>query len=223
MNAEKIFARQVPPDMQESPLFLQGDFPEGVVFTGNRQFREHTTPAWDKLGNVWDIPDRFGADEWYQNLTEALNDLVPRDVGKSYTSRQVHEWKELLSVWDDTDPEHLAAALSLITCKPYECTVLRGCSQGDWVRVYYPSKEWTRESLDQLEAEYFNAGTEWIVHEGVTAPGNADDIEGHSIYCYEWGTETIKQELAKHTGVAPENVVLFEFKGYSQTGTWGAV
>ena len=91
------------------------------------------------------------------------------------------------------------------------------------MRVFYPSREWTRESLDQLEAEYFNTGTEWIVHEGATSPEKADEFEGYSIYCYGWNTETIKQELAEYTGVDQENVVLFEFEGYSQIGTWSAV
>ena len=37
----KIYARQIAPEYQESPLFLEGSWPEKVYVFGNRRLNQH--------------------------------------------------------------------------------------------------------------------------------------------------------------------------------------
>lgn len=164
---KKVYAKQVPPEWQESPLFNMGYFEEmwpGIYLTGNRNFRGYTTDEFDA------IYDRF-------------------------------------------DEKHILRALHLIFGKKYAMCVLRGDSQSDWIECYYPAEEYTLKELHMLESEYFNLGTEWIIHDSDTAPESPDQIEGYSLYCYE----DSRREIALATGVTPENVVLWEFDGWTQT------
>lgn len=214
----KVYARQINPEYQESPLFWSDVWPENVVFTGNRHYNEHTIPAWEKLGSVEEVIDSYGPEEWYRNITEALNDLVPRDDEKGYNTRQVHEWKKLLDEWDIADDECKAEALSLITGKKYDYTTLRGCSQGEWIDIFYPAEEWGRKPLDCLEMEYFNTGSEWIIHDTETEPETPEDISGYSVYCYGWDTDSIKDEIKEITGA--EEVVLYEYRYSYGVESW---
>lgn len=214
----KVYARQINPAYQESPLFLSDVWPENVIFTGNRYYNERTIPAWDKLDNVEEVIDSYGPEEWYRNITDALNDLVPRDDGRGYNTRQVHEWKKLIDEWDIADDDCKAEALSLITGKKYDYTTLRGCSQDDWIDIFYPVEEWDRKSLECLEMEYFNTGSEWIIHDEETEPETPEDISGYSVYCYGWDTDSIKEEIKEITGA--EEVVLYEYSGSYSVDQW---
>ena len=214
----KVYAKQVNPAYQESPIYWSDCLPEGIVFTGNRDYETHTIPAWDKLDNVDEVIDSYGPEEWYRNITEALNDLVPRDDGKGYNTRQVHEWKKLLDEWDIADDECKAAALSLITGKKYDYTTLRGYSQGEWIDIFYPVEEWDKQALYNLEADYFNTGTEWIIHDEETDPETPEDISGYSVYCYGWNTDNIKEEIKEITGA--EEVVLYEYSDSCPVDQW---
>lgn len=214
----KVYAKQVNPAYQESPIYWSDCLPEGIVFTGNRDYETHTIPAWDKLDNVEEVIDSYGLEEWYRNITEALNDLVPRDDEKGYNTRQVHEWKKLIDEWDIADDDCKAEALSLITGKKYDYTTLRGCRQGDWIDIFYPAEEWDRKSLDCLEMEYFNTGSEWIIHDEKKEPETPEDISGYSVYCYGWDTDSIKDEIKEITGA--EEVVLYEYSGSYSVDQW---
>ena len=45
----KIYAKQVSPEYQESPLFIEGCFPDNIILTGNRDYNSHTTPEFDQI------------------------------------------------------------------------------------------------------------------------------------------------------------------------------
>ena len=44
-----IYARQIAPEWQESPIFLDGMFPENIVVTGNRDYISRTTAEYDRV------------------------------------------------------------------------------------------------------------------------------------------------------------------------------
>ena len=79
-----------------------------------------------------------------------------------------------------------------------------------------------REALAAFEVEYFNTGSEWIVHEGEFDPEQhgPEDIEGYSIYCTSY---KVQEEIAAYEGVKPEEVKLFEFSEFSRVPVYKAV
>lgn len=223
-----IYARQIAPEWQESPIFLDGMFPENIVVTGNRDYISRTTAEYDRVldtlesyAEVLESPWEYG----YKCATEAAIDLLQPVKGK-FSTGNIHALKGYFSRYGTgssrDDKEIIARVLSLVTGQPWQWSIIRGCCQGDWQEVFYPVNEWGREALAAFEVEYFNTGSEWIVHEGEFDPeqNGLEDIEGYSIYCTSY---KVQEEIAAYEGVKPEEVKLFEFAGFSQVPVYKAV
>lgn len=51
----KIYAKQISPEYQESPLFLCEEFwPEGIILDGNRDYTSRTISAYDDIKRYFD-------------------------------------------------------------------------------------------------------------------------------------------------------------------------
>lgn len=219
----KYYVAQIEPEYQTPPLFMGEEYwPEGVAVTGNRYFKAHTFQAFDLIQNVWDVVDAWadiqdrGVWSGWNNITQALNNLVPRDDGKGYNSHQVHRWKKLLERWDDTEDDRVEA-LELITGTEYECTTIRGTCQGDWNIMYHPAS-WSREAVWEFEAEYFNTGAEWMVHDEDNVPTCVADVSGWCIYTHAWSLQGVIDELSQAIGCNPDQLHIWEYLG---NGEWG--
>lgn len=105
--------------------------------------------------------------------------------------------------------KHILRALYFMTGKKYERHTIRGCCQRDWQDIYYPAADYSRDSLEYLEIEYFNLGTEWVIT-------SAEDPDGYGLYCYATDTDAIRAEIADATGENPENVILQTFTGWKR-------
>ena len=218
-----IYARQVPPEYQESPLFWDDNL-DGVEIYGNRHYNGITSALFDRLPGIlddladaWDDFTDGTPPAWYDSWAEALADIAPPEGRPEYTRQErKKDWPELLArnYNEYNRPEYLAAALSLITGQEWDSCTLRGCCQGDWQNCIFRRDLWDAASLERLEAEYFNTGTEWIVHDEETPPEDAEEINGFSVYCTEWSDDGIKREIADAAGGAPEAVKLFKFSNY---------
>ena len=237
---EKIYARQIAPEYQESPLFM-GDWfdwdAEKLSVCGNGHFCEHKTELFERVEQVLNDGElayildgiKDGTEEYYKTATEAITDyLPPEKCGKRYSTREIHELRELVldyagsyAVRDCDDI--LCAVLSIVAGERYDCRTIRGCCQSDWNTVYYAAASWTREALDNFETEYFNEGTEWIIHDEPEEPNAPEDISGYSVYCHAWNTDGIRREIAECAGVSPEDVILYEYAGYSKVAKYHLV
>lgn len=228
-----IYARQVSPEFQESPLFLdECFFPDDIILTGNRDYNSHTIPAYDDIIRYFDEM----AEHWkephfyftYENgvyirhtqkaeytIAEILREWdFCRSDGKPWTIRQRHKWRVLMESENSaTDEEIILPALSLLTGHKWETGTIRGSCQSDWQNVIYNADTWNRERLTQFETEYFNEGTEWIIHAEDTAPESPDEISGFSVYCVSWKEEDIFAEIAEAAGGSPEDVILYAYDG----------
>lgn len=58
----KIYAKQVPPEYQESPLFY-GDWPENVFVFGNRHYNQHAERLEEIRAALEEIADVWGGNE----------------------------------------------------------------------------------------------------------------------------------------------------------------
>lgn len=230
MMSKKVYARQVPPEYQTSPLFYDNEFwPDGVIVTGNRQYNSHKTPAFEAVtANIDNLADdtediKNNRQGWYKSITEYLNDVFPPEHKKGYTTKDVASWKKIAAEYPNTKNREenalICRALHLITGKQYHFAIIRGCCQSDWNICYYPA-EFDSNFVSHFETEYFNTGTEWIIHDEENTPKCPEDISGHSMYCY---THDPAEEIANETGTAPKNVVLYGFEGYNQIARYALV
>lgn len=231
MSAIKIYARQVPPEYQESPLQMCEEYPEYTFIFGNRHFFGHRAEEIDAIrealeaiaGDLYCIKNRAHEDD---EVCKIVRDHFPgRDVGGGYG---VHDCVKLAGLaLEFCDSPHdraeeygiIADALAVMHREPFTACLLHGCCQGDWQYCIYPAS-YGDSFRDTLAAEYFNTGTEWIIHEGDDAPEEPEDIDGYSMYCTSYDPRV---EIADAHGVQPEEVQLYEFDGYTRRAIWKAV
>lgn len=231
-----LYAKQVAPEYQESPLFMGEDFfPDNIILTGNRDYNAHTTPEFEQISRYFEEMagayenDRFffqwngkGYDKIAKRPEYTLQELLKdygftRPDGKAWTTKQRHEWRLLLEE-DELNDDGIIKALQLLTGKSWKAFTIRGCCQSDWQTGFCTVEDWNGDALQNFEMEYFNTGSEWIVHDEETEPENPEDITGYSIYCHGWNSEQIRQEIADAAGESdPAAVVLYEFTGYTKT------
>lgn len=225
----KVYARQVPPEYQESPLFF-GDWDENVFVFGNKHYTPHAgrledirrgleniADALDDMqrGAAWIRNGNFHAVIWYE---------LPRDSGAGYTRAERLKMADLAMEYcgaldSFTKLSILCAALELITGQGWSAATICGCCQSDWQNVIYPAA-YGPEWLEAFETEYFNTGSEWTIHDGETPPESAEDVTGYNVYCLGWNDEKIRAEIAEYENVSPENVVLYNFTGWTRAAAY---
>lgn len=142
-----------------------------------------------------------------------------RPDGKPWTAEELEKWKTLF-LSDDCfpDEEIVLPALELLTGKTWVATTIRGYSQGEWQTLYHPA-DVSCETLRRIEADYFNAGSEWVIHDDWKTPVTPEDISGFCKYCYSWDFDGICEEIANDIGVMPEDVILVDADGIIH-GDW---
>lgn len=223
----KIYAKQVPPEYQESPLFME-DWPENVYVFGNRRFTEHAGRLEDirrGLGNIADtLEDMQRGESWTRNvnLHAAIWYEIPRDNGRGYTRAERLQIVEIAfnycgAMNSSSENDALCAALELITGQEYDAATIRGCCQGDWQEIIYPAA-YGREWLQDFETEYFNTGAEWRISEN-----DPESDDNFYMYTHAWSDDGIRAEIAAAAGVDPGDVILYTFSGWTRSATYTEV
>ena len=215
----KIYAKQVTPEYQESPLFME-EWPENVYVFGNRHYKDHGGDYIENIKNsMYDAADEIKAlargGSYYDSFVDILADLIPEPENKKeYTRADRLKWRALLLNFDAgamSDDDAITAALELITGDEYDAATIRGCCQGDWNNIIYPA-EYGREWLENFEIEYFNTGDEWQISEGIP-----DGDECYYFYSHAWNEDGIRAEIAAAAGGDPDDVILYVITGYTRT------
>ncbi len=224
----KIYARQINPAYQENFLFEDdGMGTDYINVWGNSDFECRTSNLFDRVKECLDAGELAEAikdistggyySSFYKNVTEAINNQLWRDDGKSYNTRQIGKLKKLVLQYSECssseEDQILVDVLSIVTGEEWDYREIRGCCQGELNNVYYPVEKWTEEMLEEFEIMYFNTGSEWIVHEGDTEPTSPEEINGCACYCLSWDDDGIKKEIAEVAGGNAEDVVLYKYAG----------
>ena len=220
----KVYARQIEPDYQESPLTLGDEnLPDNIAVFGNKYYAEHMP---DFVENVWEVLRQGKLAEifiegWH-NEYEEMNDYLPPENREPYTVDEVSTLKKYVLDYADCprfeNLDILCKVLSIVTGQRWDYQMITGCCQRDWNYLLYPVEEWSAESIRAFEAEYFNTGSEWSVHYD-------EEMEGcnYNIYCHSCEYEEIKKEIADAEGIEPENVTLYAFDGWTRSASYKKV
>lgn len=221
----KIYAYQVAPEYQKSPLYTE-DIPENVYIFGNKRF---TGRGADDIKNIinsmYDAADELKAlmraRSYYNSFIEIIADMLPAPTHKNeYTRAERLQWRALLLHFDAgavTENDAITKALELITGREYAAAQICGCCQGDWNNIIYPS-EYGPEWLKDFEIEYFNMGDEWRIHED-----SPDSNYMYYFYTHAWNEDGQRAEIAIAAGVDPADVVLYVFDGYERNAIYKEV
>jgi hypothetical protein len=222
----KIYAKQVPPEYQESPLFYGDEFwPENVFVFGNRDFNQHADTlnelktALENIAEVFD--DMQQGQGWTNDLAYAIRCELPEEYRREYSRPERLKMVELSNEYcfakSYEENDVLCKVLELITGKTWDNGTIRGCCQGDWQEIIFPA-EYGRDWLDNFETEYFNTGAEWRINE------NDPNSEGnYYMYTHAWRDDDIRAEIADAAGVDPADVILYTFDGWQKTPVYAEV
>lgn len=222
----KIYAKQTPPEYQESPLFME-EWPENVFVFGNDRLTGNGAEMIENIKSaMYDAAEELqllqrGRRGFYNSFIDLINGLLPAPEHKREYSRADRlEWRRLLLAYDAgaiRGDDAAIAALELITGREYEYTQITGCCQGDWQNIIYPA-EYGREWLRDFETEYFNTGDEWRISEN--DPENDDN---YYMYTHAWSDDGKRAEIAAAAGVDPGDVILLTFAGWARSATYTEV
>lgn len=170
----------------------------------------------EEAADAWYAVKEKSSYRTYNTITEVLNNLLFREDGKKWNTRQAHAWKEILDSWNENDEEIVLKALDFYYGGDWDSKQIYGCSQGDWALVYFDSCKWSKESIKALEIEYFNLGEEWIcsctpmTDEEAEEATEEDIIDGVWVYVYSWDEEDKRKEIADVIGCNENEVVMFK-------------
>lgn len=145
--------------------------------------------------------DGTGAYKSYKEIME--------DYGLHYTPNACHALKELIfgSNFDSSDPETVAAFLTIKTRRPWDVVSARGYSQGDYCQVVY-CKDFHKEPEAYGEI-WLGAGREFE-YIALDDDGNeVDTCYGFIVAdCQAWRDEEYKRLLCEWEGCKPEETAL---------------
>lgn len=236
---KKVYARQIPPEHQESPLFLGDEFwPDDVILDGNRYLNSHTIPAYDHINRYFDemagewendgcyyVPIGYGYRQHPKKHDYTIGEILrdygfTREDGKPWSNQQKHKWRVFLEGNGPADESQgMCELLELITGKEWTRTTIRGVCQGDWQTMYHPA-DWTRTQVEIFETEYFNTGSGWMIHDEETDPETPEEISGFCMYCHGWNDDDIRAEIAEETNADPADIVLYKFSSWKRSATY---
>ena len=228
-----VYARQIAPEAQESPLEWFGDSEVFSTF-GNKRFRESMTDIVERVkntldgGDFADEIDAIAGNGWheprYDGCEECVMDYLPPENGGKYNKPQIAKLCEIAREYRGDGSSHdldkLVEVLSIVTGVTYDWTTIRGCCQGDWNYCVFPAKE----NPNRFEVEYFNLGTEWMVCETENEEElNPDEVNDWSMYCYNWDEEEMRKEIADAAGCKPDQVTMYKWAGYIKSSKYEKV
>jgi hypothetical protein len=230
----KVYAKEVNPAFVESPFWADycetdgGTSYDGLTILhcdsrGAYLFdwtRVKHTELYDRVLDraeeayeaVWCFKMRDKDSYWcrnYKNLTEYLT--VRLQPERKLSTRDVHYLKEFFWNLEDEDMDNferrhdeIAKVMTILSGRQYDVVNLYGYCQGDVVTCIYPTDEWSKESLNTLETEYWNGGHEFEVT-------SEDDEVGYCIYFTEYDYDDIRDEIASECGVEAEEVEMYTY------------
>lgn len=134
-----------------------------------QRFYSYNNAVLERIDEYFDViaADLENNTHYYgDNLTDALNTYLPKDKGQ-YTTKEVHQMKLLMQQYNNEsrvyDRWFIADILSVIKGKKMYAGNLCGCSQGDYVNIYY-ADNCSTDYLNWLQDMFFNTGEEYCIY-----------------------------------------------------------
>lgn len=217
----RIYAKQVPPDIQESHFDISM-YPDATI-TGNSNSNEYKSVLCKRveehLNDACREFDEFEGGEREPDDTH-LNELVQTHFGVLPRNADERiQWRKLLSSCVLTSIfapslKQIARTMSLVSGKPYGVHDIHGCCQSDWNYVICQDEMTvgTPSVLEMIESEYFNTGSEWMAYESEDTFKSEDC--GTAIYVLNM--QDPRKVIADFFWVMPAEVEMYAFDRYEK-------
>ena len=219
-----IYARQVPYDLQQSPLQIPNFYEKvPVIIISNKyghfdwesEYKNLFLRIKDVFDDLYYDYSNLGTQHsCYENLKELATDYFGDDI--IFTTEKLEQFKKYLDNIRGHFPYNFEVEmLSILTGLNWKKTTIHGSVQGDWADIMYIEEQFDDVSI--FECEFFNTGTEWVIH--------AEGLGSFAIYIHDWYSyDDIKKEIKSMLGLEEdEDVVLHVFDNYQQIAKYKTV
>ena len=224
----KIYAKRVSPEYQESPIFIDGCFPDNIAVCGNRDFKERTTEIFDHVKNVLvegelaeilEYPDEWK--QWYKNVTEAILDYLPPTNKAGYTTKEIHALRNLIIDFSccvcSREDEIICSVLSIVDGRKWDYNQFTDTVKVTGIISIIPWMNGAKTLLNSLKQNILTWAQNGLLQMNLTLKKTHLTIfTDSSIYCHSCNIDDIRKEIAEAEGVKPEEVVLYAFTGYEK-------
>jgi len=213
-----LYCKTIDPEYVDSIIYLEDYCYEGsdYIIDGGKEWKSFNTDLLDMvkkaIDNYYELEYGYAFDH---SIKEYADWYLPRKDGKAYTPMQLHKIREYL------EKEDVLSLLSIVSGKTYKLFGLRGCCQGDYVKLYAP-EDTELDYVEEIEAVYFNTGTEVLVDDTERKyVDNPLDICGYTFYTKYYNAKDIKHVIcANYKDLKPQDIKLWTFAGYTQTAKY---
>lgn len=195
----KVYARQIPPDKQESDLQRARVCNKAMALYGNPKLKKCTNNIFDEVLDATKYND--------------LNSWVFSNIDKQKMKNVI---KLMYNYNTFPNNNTLCKLLSIVTNAKWTYTVIQDVNLSNWQYLYYKVGHVTGEDVYNVSIDYFNRGSEWIIHESDTIFTNPDEIAGLNYYFLTNDCTKIKEKIASFKNCSVADIVLYKFKGYKK-------
>lgn len=180
-------------------------------------------------GDVEIDTDWFFDDDGIEYYIDGGRDFA--DINKDFLDKEVDneaihkafddmneddEFYTVEDVFDYFDDGDIVDALSAGLGEEYESAVLRGYGQADWVTIYYPKREYSRNDIRIIEDYYFGNILAWYNDDYGEVILTETELESY----YGDPTKIIKKLISDATGVPVDKIKLRRFNGYHKVADY---
>lgn len=119
-----------------------------------------------------------------------------------YSREHKDEIKDLL--YSGYSSDEIVQELNKITGKTYVADQISGYSQSDWNNIYYPTGEFSYDSIKEIEDAYFGKYT-------------AYDDGNELVVVFDSDERPVKEIISDQTGIPVNQIKIRKFTGYTRT------
>ena len=219
---KKYIIREVEPEACEFSYYFDGDtFSESggdycyTLFIVNpdwrykgyheKEYRDVQRRARDELDGFEDVRKPNNPYNWtgYKSYKEVM-----QDNGIPYSPRKCHALKEWAEQADESEPESIAAFLTITTGKKWATCGVCGYSQGDYVELVYCPEHY-RDGVEAYGEIWLGCAKEFDVIELDDDGEEIDRCGGYIIAdCQAWKDEDYKRLVCERAGIDEQEAKL---------------
>lgn len=201
-------AKQVDPACQYCDTWRDEVENGDINIYGNKYFQGCTSAIFDKAREFVELFENYTFDELGYTDKRAcvysyFGEYLQIDRKIYLTDSEID--KIMFAVEYSAMPleSRICNVLSGITQKIWAYSEIHGSTQGEWQGVYFNSS-FNPQWLQELEMQYFNLGSEFVITD-------TDTMDEYNVYICKWNDSEIEDELQSIVG---DEVDIYFFDGY---------
>lgn len=234
MNNIHHIIREVPPEATELSFYFDGDaFTEAggdfcynlFIIGDDRRVGSFNREAYEKiqkqaesiLDGFYDVEHPSSGYCWTSYTSYKA---VMEDFGIPYNSRRCHALKEWAKDADASEPDDIAAFLTITTGKKWDVTGVCGYCQGDYVDIVYCPEHY-KSGVRQYGEVWLGCAKEFCVVDLDDEGNETDTVYGYIVAdCEARDDEDYKRLVCEWACIDESETALEMFDHYVQTATW---